>query len=144
MSTTLQRIGTSIRTFEIGDFDQVMNIEAGLSSPKSEEWMMEQLRDDRNEMLVIDRNGKVFGYCLFEERKHSFNVMRFAVAIRHCGLGRMLMHNVQRRCLTWGHNRVDVAIDERDVPTQLFLSRVGFTAIGLEDGAINFRYLRGQ
>ena len=142
--TTLQRIGTSIRTFDVGDFDQVMQIESGFTAPKPEEWMIANLSDDHNEMIVIERGGRVLGYCLYEERKHSLRIIRFAVLMHLCGFGRMLMQNVQRRCITQGHNRVDVAVDERNVPVQLFLSRVGFTAIGIDDGSINFRYLRGE
>lgn len=144
MSVTLQRIGTTIRTFEIGDFDQVMRLESSFPSPQSEEWMMGHLRDDSNEMLVLERGSRILGYCLYEEKKHSLRIIRFGVSVPHCGLGRMLMQNVQRRCITHGHNRVDVAVDERNVPVQLFLSRVGFTAIGIDDGSISFRYLRGE
>lgn len=142
--TTLQRIGTRIRPFEIGDFDQVMRVESLLPSPQSEEWMMEHLRNDSHEIIVIERGGRIFGYCLFEERKHSLRVIRFAVSMRLCGFGRMLMQNVQRRCITQGHNRVDVSVDEYDVPVQLFLSRVGFTAIGVDGGNYQFRFLRGE
>lgn len=141
---TLQRIGTSIRTFDVPDFDQVFAIESKSRSPKSEQWLIEQLKIDQNEIIVIERSRRVVGFCLFEERKHSLRIIRFGVLYPLCGLGRMLMENVQRRCLTWGHNCVDVSVDETDVPTQLFLSRVGFTAIGVSDGSIKFRHLKGH
>jgi hypothetical protein len=110
----------------------------------SETCMLEQLRNESNEMLVIECNRRVLGYCLYEERKHSFRVLRFAVRTPNCGLGRMLMKNMHRRCLTEGKNRIDVSVDETEVGVQLFLSRVGFTAIGISGNQINFRHLRGD
>lgn len=144
----LQRIGTTVREFGVSDLDAVMLIErAAFDPPQSEESIIRALRDVKTESLVLQRTSAVLGYVMFQRKKDNLLISRLAVSYPLCGFGAMLVSDVQRRCITSGKKWVDALVDERDVRSQKFFSRVGFKAIDIVNGHSDqylFRHLRGD
>lgn len=149
MSTMcLQHIGATVREFIADDLDAVMQVEcAAFKRPLTERRMIRTLCRIGTESLVLQRGSAVLGYLTYEVREQYLFINRIAVSCPLCGFGKMLVSDVQRRCITSGSKWVDVLVDERDLNSQKFFSRVRFKAIDIVKGNSDqylFRHLRGD
>ena len=131
----LQRIGVSVREFDPMDLDAVMLIEtAAFDEPILQCDLVETLRDWNVQCLVLERGSAMLGYVLYEEKKQSLLIQRIAVSYPLCGFGTVLVGDVKRRCFASGRQRVESLVPETDVVSQLFFSKSGFRAVGIEAG----------
>lgn len=143
--TYLQRIGATVREFFPDDLDSVMQVEcAAFKRPLSERVMIRTLCRIGMEALVLQRGSAVFGYAIYEHREQHLFISRIAVSCPLCGFGKMLVSDIKRRCISIGNKWVDVLVDERDLNSQKFFSRMRFKAIDIKGDQYLFRHLRGE
>ena len=83
---------------------------------------------------VIEVDGRVEGYMLYELMSGSFYLINIAVSqpMRRRGLGRMLVTQLIDKLPNGNRSMIDIHISEGNLGAHLFFKRLGFRAIGVE------------
>ena len=110
------------------DLDAMLAIErASFEYPWSRDDFEFCLNSERCEALVVEREGVIVGYEIFETRRESIRLLSCAIAEpeRRHGHGSALLEQVISR-LSGRRIEVVCVVRERNLPAQLFLRRLGF------------------
>jgi ribosomal-protein-alanine N-acetyltransferase len=123
------------------DMDEVIEIEHACFQWQdrwTEEMFLALLRQ-RNHIGVIITNGgewdPVVGFMVYALHRDRYELHRFAVHKDHqrMGYGRLMVERMAGRLGDQRRTHVGVDVPERNVGTQLFLSRCGFRAVPAGD-----------
>jgi len=122
----LQCIGAVVREYQSEDAESISLID---DASRTGAMSVVKLRDYANDMLVLERSGKIRGYCLYSERRNSFRILHMSVDQQRSGFGCRLINALLTRAITKGKSRIDAYVDEKNVQGQLWFARRGFECV---------------
>ena len=134
MSTTAKRIDIHVRWMLRRDTPEVLEIENhSFDNPWSEEDFIRCLRQRNCIGKVVEIDGQIVGFMIYELHKTRFHILNIAVheAFLRRGVGRALINDrVKRMCAT-RRDRILLEVRETNLDAQCFFRQVGFRAISV-------------
>lgn len=134
MSSAKSKLALSIRWALRQDTECVLRIDRASYQPAmSDEEYAAQVRDQDAYCLVADCEGEVVGYMMYRLQAGKIVLDRMAVepVFRRMGVGSAMMHQLIVRLTPQRRSRVEATLSERNVPAQMFLSKLGFQAVSI-------------
>lgn len=140
----MKTISTEVRWLIREDMSDVLAIDAvSFAKRWTAEDFVTVLKQRQNIGVVAEMDGVVVGYMVYSLAETSFNVLRFAVDpdVRQYGIGRHMFGRLFAMLSSQRRDRITLTVDERALAAQLFLGAIGFRAVAMSRGEIEFQYL---
>ena len=118
-----------IRWLIRADMDAVLRIEReSFEEPWSEKEFLELLRERNHIGMVGVVNRKVVAFMIYDLGKKSLELKTLAVEVelRRSGIGRAMIDKLLSKLSTQRRTKIEAFVRERNLPAQLFFSRLGF------------------
>jgi len=111
--------------------DSVRIDNESFSQPWCKEDFFRCLKDEEKIGKVIECNGKVAGYFIYQLMDRKLYLVRIAVSpcLRGFGLGRQMVGQLIDKIFKSDRTRIDLHISESNLSAHKFFSRIGFKAI---------------
>jgi ribosomal-protein-alanine N-acetyltransferase len=122
-----------IRWMIRADMPEVLAIErASFGDPWREDDFARALRQRHIIGRVVERDGRIIGYMIYELHRNRLHLLNIGVApdCRRCGVGRAMIGHLQAK-LSERRSRIMLEVCETNLDGQLFFRALGFRAISV-------------
>lgn len=128
-----------IRSIQPADYSAVVAVDVACHPPDlsiDAKWLSKVSRRLTQVGILAEHKGQVIGYCMYELCSYELRLMRLAVLpeARRQGFGTRLVAAVISR-LSAKRRRLVAVVEERNLPAQLFLKRLGLRCVAVERDA---------
>ena len=114
------------------DMARVLEIERhSFSEPWSDHNFYVLLRKLSCVGTVIERDGVIAGFCIYELHRTSIEILNVAVhpAARRTGVGAALIQRLMQKLLPESRDTISATVRETNMAAQLFFKSLGFRAV---------------
>jgi ribosomal protein S18 acetylase RimI-like enzyme len=118
----------------------LLPIERSFTDPWQKRDFMAAIHDHHAVCKVAIVNDRPVAYAVWGLEKDKLYLIRMAVRndLQRCSIGSAMMQETIKRLSPDRRTEAWTRVDERNVPAQLFLSSMGWVAVGIDGGWMGF------